>query len=177
MQRPKVSTPTVSSRPDFHHALTIRPMTAQDIPALAQLMAETPLWQRYGVTKTSARQRFQEGLAAGATILVAQVGSEQAGFLWYATRGAFLRSGYVVLLGVGAAWRGLGVGRALMARGEAAMFQEVDAVFLLVSHFNQAAQAFYRRLGYRQVGRLPGYVLPDVDELIFFKKRPAPGQG
>ena len=151
-------------------------MTAQDIPALAQLMAETPLWQRYGVTKTSARQRFQEGLAAGATILVAQVGNEQAGFLWYATRGAFLRSGYVVLLGVGAAWRGMGVGRALMAQGEAAMFQEVDAVFLLVSHFNQAAQAFYRRLGYRQVGRLPGYVLPDVDELIFFKKRPTSSQ-
>ncbi len=150
--------------------VTIRPITAQDIPALARLMAETPLWQRYGVTEAGARRRFQAGLAQGATVLVAQVGKERAGFLWYAARGAFLRSGYVVLLGVGERWRGQGVGRALMAQGEAAMSQEVGSVFLLVSHFNQAAQTFYRRLGYRQVGRIPGYLLPDVDELLFFKR-------
>ena len=57
----------------------------------------------------------------------------------------------------------------------AALLQEVEAratssdLFLLVSHFNEGAQRFYRRMGYEQIGAIPGYVLPDVTELIFRK--------
>jgi GNAT superfamily N-acetyltransferase len=41
---------------------------------------------------------------------------------------------------------------------------------LLVSDFNIAAQRVYQRRGYQQVGTLPGLVLPDVDELCFWKR-------
>ena len=40
-----------------------------------------------------------------------------------------------------------------MQAAETALFAQVADVFLLVSDFNHAAQNFYRRLGYEQVGR------------------------
>jgi hypothetical protein len=39
----------------------------------------------------------------------------------------------------------------------------------LVSDFNARAQQFYLGRGYSEVGRIPGYVLDDVAECIFYK--------
>ncbi len=151
--------------------MKIRPATAADIPELAQLMAGDPLWQRYGVTEAGAARRLTEGLASGATIAVAERDGAPAGFIWYVAHGAFNRSGYIMLIGVQPVWRGTGVGRALIEHAEAALFAHSDDVFLLVSDFNHAAQTFYRRLGYVQVGAIPGYVVQDVTELVFWKVR------
>jgi [ribosomal protein S18]-alanine N-acetyltransferase len=154
----------------------IRPLTPDDVPALARLMAGDPLWQRYGVTEESAARRLREGAAAGATIAVAEIGGEPAGFVWYVERGAFSRSGAIMLIGVQRDARGAGTGRALMEHAEAALcaqaapFVGAADVFLLVSDFNTAGQAFYRRLGYEQVGAIPGYIVPGVNELIFHKR-------
>ena len=147
--------------------MIIRPLAAGDVPALAGLMAGDPLWQRYGVTEESAARRLREGFAAGATIVVAEIDEEPVGFIWYVERGAFNRSGYIMLIGVQGDARGAGVGRALMAHAEAALFARSADVFLLVSDFNTAAQAFYRRLGYEQVGVIPDYVVSGVAELLF----------
>ena len=76
-----------------------------------------------------------------------------------------------MLIGVQRGERGSGVGRALMTHAEGALFAHSADIFLLVSDFNAAAQAFYRRLGYEQVGAIPGYVVPGITELIFRKRR------
>ncbi len=150
--------------------MIIRPIAPGDVPSLARLMAGDPLWQRYGVTEESAARRLREGYAAGATIAVAEIEGEPAGFVWYVERGAFNRSGYIMLIGVQRGERGAGVGRALMAHAEGVLFAHSADIFLLVSDFNAAAQAFYRRLGYEQVGAIPGYVVPGITELIFRKR-------
>ena len=75
-----------------------------------------------------------------------------------------------MLIGVQGDARGAGVGRALMEHAEAALFAQASDVFLLVSDFNTAAQAFYGRLGYEQIGTIPGYVVPGISELIFRKR-------
>jgi len=72
--------------------ICIRPMVESDVGPLARLMAQTPLRQRYGLPEESAARRFRDGLARGATIAVAEVGGEPAGFIWYVARGAFNRS-------------------------------------------------------------------------------------
>lgn len=151
--------------------MNIRPALPSDVPALARLMAGDPLWQRYGVTEASAARRLAEGLAAGATIAVAEEGGAALGFVWYVARGAFARSGYIMLLGVQPWARGRGVGRALMEYAEAALFADAPDIFLLVSDFNLAAQAFYRRLGYEQVGAISGYVVDGITELVFRKNK------
>ena len=152
--------------------LLLRPIQSIDIVPLAQLMAANSLWQRYNVTEASAAQRLQNGIDQQATIIVGEVDGEPVGFIWLAERGAFNRSGYIMLIGVRADRQGQGVGRALLLAAESALFTQVADLFLLVSDFNQAAQAFYQRLGYRQVGAIPDYVVPGITELIFHKRRP-----
>jgi ribosomal protein S18 acetylase RimI-like enzyme len=151
--------------------MIIRAFSAADVPGCARIMAENPLWQRYGVTAESASQRLAGGLAQNATILAAGEPGAPNGFVWYVEKGAFFRSGYIMLIGVDPACQGRGIGEALMAEAERRVFETVKDMFLLVSDFNVGAQRFYQRRGYSQVGALPGYVLPDVAELIFRKTR------
>jgi ribosomal protein S18 acetylase RimI-like enzyme len=160
--------------------MLVRKMQMEDIEACARLVAESALWQRYGVTEESAARRFEGGLALQAGLArqdkidVAEVEGRAAGFIWYAARGAFGRSGYIRLIGVAPEQRGRGVGRAMMDHAEGEIFREgVGDIFLLVSDFNEDAQRFYQRLGYRQVGAIPDYILPGVAELIFYKPDPS----
>jgi ribosomal protein S18 acetylase RimI-like enzyme len=149
----------------------IRRLAPSDIPDCAHWVAETPLWQRYGVTETSFRERLTDGQANGATIYVAERAAGVVGFVWFVEHGAFNRSGYVQLIGVHPGERSQGVGRALMRFAEKEMLAYSRDVFLLVSDFNVDAQRFYQRLGYQQVGILQDYVVRGVNELIFWKRQ------
>lgn len=153
--------------------LKIRPMTRADVPAVAAIMADNLLWQRYDVTIASATRRLQRGLETSATIAVAEVEERVAGFVWYVVDGAFQRSGYIMLFGVAPDVQGQGIGRALLTHAEHALFAAGSSIVLLVSDFNHEAQRFYQRHGYLQVGALPDYVKPGVSELIYYKRRPA----
>ena len=156
--------------------MNIRPMTASDITPLARLMASSPLWQRYNVTEASTARRLSDGLANGMTIAVAEVEGESVGFVWYVERGAFNRSGYIMLIGVKPGLQGHGIGQALMEHAEEILHTGSQDVFLLVSDFNHAAQRFYARLGYQQVGAIPDYVIHGITELIFRKHLRATAQ-
>ncbi len=151
-------------------SVRIRPMTAADVDACARIMAENSLWQRYSVTFESARERLGAAVAGGESIFVAEVAERVAGFVWCVERGAFARSGYIPLIGVAPEATGHGVGGRLMDHAEAFLGRSSPDVFLTVSDFNEAAQRFYRRRGYRQAGALPDYVIPGVTELIFWKR-------
>lgn len=149
--------------------LTIRPMQQQDIDPCARLMAENELWQRYQVTQESAARRLQSGLDQQADLLVAEQDGQVCGFVWYVTRGAFQRSGYIMLIGVDPKIQSAGIGAELLTTAEERMAASVSDVLLLVSDFNTRAQRFYNRQGYHQVGALSDYVIPGVSELIFRK--------
>jgi ribosomal protein S18 acetylase RimI-like enzyme len=93
-----------------------------------------------------------------------------AGVAWFLLRGTFGCGGYLKLLAVLPGSAGRGAGSALLAAFECALIGQQRAAFLLVSDFNTAAQAFYRSRGYLQCGTLPSLVLPDVTELILWKR-------
>lgn len=154
--------------------MILRSMTPADVMPAARLMAASALWQRYGVTQEAAARRFLSGLESQATIAVAEIEGQIAGFIWYERRGAFQRSGYIMLVGVQEEQRSRGIGKALLNYAEADMFSEVRDVFLLVSDFNEAAQRFYQRQGYTQVGALPDYVLAGITELLYRKRLSGP---
>src|SRR5215470_4814055 len=70
--------------------LKIRRMEPSDVQPCAQLMAITPLWQRYGVTLESATARLSGALQESALIFVAEGEDAQVlGFVWVVLRGAF----------------------------------------------------------------------------------------
>lgn len=148
-----------------------RPLQSADVPAVAAIMVGNALWQRYGITCAAAARRLHAGLDSGATVVVAETDGAVAGFVWYVVGGAFQRSGYIMLIGVDPSRQGQGIGHALLDHAESALFSTADSILLLVSDFNTAAQRFYHRRGYGQVGAIPDYVIPGVRELIFFKPR------
>ncbi len=154
----------------MNESILIRPIEPADVEDCARIMAENPLWRRYGISLESARQRLAGAVAAKETLFVAEVAGRAAGFVWCVERGAFARSGYIPLVGVHPHVTGQGVGGKLMDRAEAFLARSSPDVFLTVSDFNEGAQRFYRRRGYRQAGALPDYVIPGVTELIFWKR-------
>jgi len=151
---------------DYNRVMNIRPMLPQDVPAIAHWMVEMPLWKRYGVTEAGASAQFNDGIEHGDLLLVAE--PNVCGFAWCLPRGGFGRSAYLRLIGVRADCAGQGVGAALLSEVENQA--QTSDLLLLVSDFNEGAQRFYRRMGYEQIGAIPGYVVPDVTELIFRKR-------
>jgi GNAT superfamily N-acetyltransferase len=149
---------------------SIRAMVPSDIPTLAAWMVETPLWQRYGLTVEGATANFEAALAASDWLLTADGETATQGFAWALAKGVFGRSPYLRLIGVHPKAVGSGIGSGLLDAIEQKAVAVSNDLFLLVSDFNHDAQRFYRRQGYEQIGSIPGYVLPDVSELMFRKR-------
>jgi ribosomal protein S18 acetylase RimI-like enzyme len=150
--------------------LNIVSMSRQHLEGCGRVVDGLELFTHYRFTGGAAGQLLQAALDEGRCDLRVALDSRKAvaGFAWLVPRGGFDRSGYLRLIAVGARHRGAGVGRRLVEALEATHLRH-GGIMLLASADNEAAQRFYERLGYRQVGLLPSYVVPELDELIFFK--------
>lgn len=152
--------------------LKIDCLNSGDVPACAQIISDNPLWGKYGVTASSAEKMLRTALSEDATILAAKLERQVAGFVWYAAHGAWDRSGYIRIIGIAPQHQGQKIGEKLLSAAENKISKEAHEVFLLVTESNTAAQRFYQRLGYSQVGAIPDYIQAGITELIFFKKLP-----
>jgi ribosomal protein S18 acetylase RimI-like enzyme len=147
-------------------------MTAKDIAPTAAWLPTMPLLQRYGLTPVAAAHMLEAAYSSGDVLLVADhaLHGSLTAFAWCMPQGAFGRSAYLRLIGVRPDCTGLGIGATLLAAVEDRACAFGDDLFLLVSDFNADAQRFYRRHGYEQIGAIPGYVLPDVTEILMRKR-------
>lgn len=155
--------------------IIIRPMATDDIPFITRWMMQVPLWQRYQLDEQKTRQQIEAAFRRQDILLVADTdsGARACGFTWVMPQGGFGRA-YLRLIGVQPGHTGTGIGTILLGETEKLTAGISKGLFLLVSDFNTDAQRFYRRHGYRQVGAVPAYVLPDVTEFIFYKSLPGP---
>ncbi len=79
--------------------------------------------------------------------------------------------GHVCNFGVSTTYRHRGIGRLLLKRIEHQFMLELaTAVQLEVRISNMDAQKFYRRLGYRDVFRIPDYYFNGEDALVMLKQ-------
>ena len=151
-------------------AVTIRPMTPDDFALLADWMVTVPLWQRYGLTMELAVANFEKAAQQNDLLVTADTDMLCCGFAWAIPKGAFGRSAYLRLIGVQSDAARAGIGSRLLEYVEQAVAPHSRELFLLVSDFNHEAQRFYQRHGYAQVGAIDGYVVPDVVELLFWRR-------
>lgn len=130
----------------------------------ARLMAESQPW-------ITLRRDYAEALAMFTDpereVYVAVADTETVGFVIVQMRGAFV--GYLQSVGVAPEWRGRSVGSKLIAFAEERIFKEAPNVFILVSSFNERAQALYERLGYEVVGELNDYIVAGHSEILLRK--------
>jgi GNAT superfamily N-acetyltransferase len=153
---------------------TLRPATVEDLPSLARGVTALTLFRRYHFHDPRVLQlAWEEALRKGELLWVAEQSGEPVGVAWFLRQGAFGMGAYLRTLAVVDPAQGRGVGAKLLQTFEAQTREAPGGWFLLVSDFNLDAQRFYSRWGYHPVGRLPGLVIPDVAELLFWKPRAA----
>jgi GNAT superfamily N-acetyltransferase len=150
--------------------MEIRPLAAPDVAALAPGLAALDLMRRYGRTAARIEADLRAALARGDGLLVAMEGEVPQGLAWFLRAGTLGMGGYLRLLAVLGAAQGGGTGAALLAAFEAEVARESAHGFLLVSDFNPGAQRFYERHGWTRVGAIPGLVVADVAELVYWKR-------
>ncbi len=149
------------------HGLRLAPLEAPaDVEACVAIMRASDPWLRLGIGEDACRRTITH---PDRQAHAAWQGEALVGFVVLAFQGPL--SGYVQLLGVAAAARGQGVGRALMALAERIAFARGPNLFLCVSDFNAGARRFYARLGFQEVGRLADFLVQGEDEWLLRKTR------
>lgn len=150
--------------------MRVRPLQAEEIPALARAVAETPLMARYGRQAPGMERALSRAHERGDGLLVAAEDGAVLGLAWFLAQGTLALGGYLKLIVVLPGAEGRGIGGALLAAFEGEVARASAHAFLLVSDFNAGAQRFYERHGYARIGALPGLVLPDVAEILYWKR-------
>jgi GNAT superfamily N-acetyltransferase len=147
-----------------------RPLEPAEIPVLARGLAEVPLMVRYGRGAAALERSLAAAHGRGEGLLVADEGGVLRGLAWFLREGTLAMGGYLKLIAVLPGAEGKGTGAALLEAFEAETRARSAHGFLLVSDFNLGAQRFYERHGYARVGAMPALVLPDVAELLYWKR-------
>lgn len=154
--------------------MRIRPLASSDVGPLARALSALPLLARYGRTAVALEADLEGALSRGDGLLAAEdpaaPGSGAVGIAWYLRAGTLGLGAYLRLIAVTPGRERSGAGSALLAAFEAEAARAGRHAFLLVSDFNREAQAFYERRGWARSGALPGLVLPDVAELLYWKR-------
>ena len=97
-------------------------------------------------------------------------GGRGAGPRLVPARGHLRNGRYLRLIAIAGGAQGGGAGAALLAAFEAEVLRASRHAFLLVSDFNVAGAAVLRAARVARVGALPGLVLPEVAELVYWKR-------
>lgn len=149
--------------------MRIEPMRLEQVEEASKNLAHLPLFGAYGLNQVMLQAQWQQAVEQKQCLFVALMRTRIVGLIWFDAQGAFGRGAYLRLLVVDTMVHGQGVGAALLATFEAQCASCRGGLFLLTSAFNDKAQRFYEQHGYNQIGQLPGFVMPGVTELLFWK--------
>ena len=149
----------------------IRSMREADVRTSAALACDSEIGARYGFVLEVLSGKLLEALGTRDELFVAEIEGSVLGFAWVDPRGAFSSAPYLRLIVVASSARGFGIGEALLAEFEARTAKVGRDYCLLVSDFNEKAQTFYERHGYRRVGSLADFAKKGIDEVIMVKPR------
>ena len=135
-----------------------------------EALLESKLGQEYFGSQEKARAALTEGITKEELFVAVDDEGKCLGFLWFILQGAFHGFPYLHIIAVKEAFRGLGIGTRMLEFFEQAVFTDYSKVFLVVADFNPEAKRLYERVGYRQVGAIPGLYKAGVTEYLMMKE-------
>ena len=134
-------------------------------------LSNSELGRVYFPSEENALASLAEGLARDEVFVAVDEAGECLGFIWFIPRGAFHSYPYLHVIAVKEGHRGEGIGKKLLAFFEETVFADSAKAFLVVADFNPDARRLYQRLGWRQVGAIPGLYRDGVTEYVMMKER------
>jgi ribosomal protein S18 acetylase RimI-like enzyme len=137
----------------------IRPLTGTEPDHFAALLADIDPWRRLGYNALALADYLDRPDPTLSRMVMPGKGV-------IALRSPWLRGPYIELLAVLPEAQGQGIGRALV---EWATSRGGANLWACVSEFNAPARAFYARLGFTEVAKLPGLVAPGETEILLRK--------
>jgi ribosomal protein S18 acetylase RimI-like enzyme len=130
----------------------------------AQMMAHSEPWITLRRDYPTALKMLQD---TSREIYVGLIGEQVVGFIILVMHGPF--RGYIQTVGVMPKWRNRGIGTNLIEFAERRILREAPNVFMCVSSFNEQAHKLYARLGYKMVGELKEFIVPNHSEILLRK--------
>jgi ribosomal protein S18 acetylase RimI-like enzyme len=146
-------------------AIRIETAASLELADCRRLVLGSEPWITFGYGDPDAEAIARS--SAADNLIVARADDRVVGFA-LSTPGILLGE-YLKLLAVEPERRTGGIGRRLMAELESRAFARWPNVYLCVSDFNAGARAFYRRIGYEEVGALNDLLLPGKAEILMRK--------
>ena len=147
-------------------AVTIRRAAGDDARWAAGVMSTSDPWVTLG-------RGYDACLAACTSALdaldIAEYDGERCGLVLVRPAGV-AGAPYIVSIAVAPAFRGHGVGAALLDHVERAYRGRSRHLFLCVSSFNPRARRFYERHGFESVGTLRAFLIEGADEILMHKR-------
>lgn len=147
-----------------HTLNIIRVSTEREKTECAEIMSNSEPWTILGMSMDHIYKTLNDPLHE---VYVAYMEEEIVGTMVIHTKGAF--SGYLKSIAVKPEWRGKKLGEQMMCFIENEIFSTSKNLFLCVSSFNQNAQRFYLKLGYKKIGELKDYLVEGHDEILMRK--------
>ena len=134
-------------------------------------LLNSKLGEEYFPSEEDATATLTAGIKKGEVYVALNEDGECMGFMWLILEGAFHSFPYLHIIAVKNSFRGRGIGSKMLEFLENIIFTENSKIFLVVADFNPEAKRLYERVGYRQVGEIPGLYKPGVTEYLMMKER------
>jgi ribosomal protein S18 acetylase RimI-like enzyme len=139
----------------------VRPLSHDDIPEAAAILAQEGLLNLSGDTALDPQQALQI-MCERRKIYVMEMDSSLAGVASFIPEPILAGGGCVQFLVIRKEMRRRGAGRQFLGFIERMVFRESGSIFLSVSAQDDPARLFFERLGYCKAGELPdrsGWIL------------------
>jgi len=151
--------------------ITIVPAHLTHLEDCTAALLNSQLGHEYFSSPEKAHSALTDGITKGEVYVAIDEANRCVGFIWFILAGAFHSFPYLHIIAVKEEFRGQGLGQQLLAFFEATVFTAASKVFLVVADFNPAAKRLYERVGYCQVGEIPGLYKAGVTEYLMMKER------
>jgi len=135
-----------------------------------QAMFDSQLGQIYFSKESEAAAYLQDGIKKKEILVAFNEKNECIGFMWYVLNGMFYRFPYLRDIVVKKEFRSQGAGTQMISYFERQGFRHASSLFLIVGDFNSAAKKLYKKLGYEEVGIIPGLLETGISETLMMKQ-------